>query len=230
MCESLPDVPVTDRLYVPGTVGPVPPGNITVAPDPQPAINAPVPTTSVINAIVAAHLRARARIGNDCVRVQRYQPAIARIIVAKIASNNNCVGVLKLNHGWGRTTAVFAVVVTLKLTCAAVPGDTVTVLCGSVHTAPVGTPEQVSVTTIESELVDPPTASTSNANSALAPAVTVCVPVPPAGISSWKSSALPNKLMVCGLSPALSLTCRVPVRVPPEVGINVTLTVQFAAG
>src|ERR1019366_7427135 len=41
---------------------------------------------------------------------------------------------------------------------------------------------------------------------------------------------VPKMLMLCGLSPALSFTVNAAVRDPPAVGVNVTLTVQFAAG
>ena len=150
--------------------------------------------------------------------------------VAQTESSNSCMGALKLNHFLGKTNPVFAVVVTLKLTCAEVPGETVTELSGSMQLAPVGTPLHASVTFIESALVDPPTASTSNANSALDPAVTVWLDDPPLGMTNWKSSAVPKRLTLCGLSPALSLTINVAVRVPPEVGVKVTLSVQLPPG
>ena len=39
---------------------------------------------------------------------------------------------------------------------------------------------------------------------------------------------VPVRLAVCGLFVALSVTVRVPVRVPPAVGVNVTLMVQVS--
>jgi hypothetical protein len=38
---------------------------------------------------------------------------------------------------------------------------------------------------------------------------------------------VPVRLTVCGLPEALSVTLKVPVRVPDAVGVNVTLMVQF---
>lgn len=135
-----------------------------------------------------------------------------------------------MGQRFGGANAVLAVVETLKLTVADVAGDTVTELCGSVHMAPVGTVPHVNVTVIESVLTLPPTASTSIANKALVPAVTVCVPVPPAGTTIWKSMPVAKMFMLCGLSPALSLIVNDAVLDPPDVGVNVTLTVQLAPG
>ena len=98
------------------------------------------------------------------------------------------------------------------------------------HVAPVGTVPHVNATAIESEDDVPPTASTSTANSTLLPADTVCALVPPAGTTIWKSMPVPKRLMLCGLSPALSLIESAAVLEPPDVGMNVTLMVQFAPG
>ncbi len=68
------------------------------------------------------------------------------------------------------------------------------------------------------------------ANSTFPPAVTVCELDPPLGITSWKSMPVPKRLMLCGLSPALSFSVRDAVRDPPDVGMKVTLIVQFAPG
>jgi hypothetical protein len=87
-----------------------------------------------------------------------------------------------------------------------------------------------SLTVIESLVADPPTAFTWNANSALLPAVTVCEALPPDGITISKSIPVPNRLMLCGLSPALSFSVSDAVRDPPAVGRNVTLIVHVPAG
>ena len=42
------------------------------------------------------------------------------------------------------------------------------------------------------------------------------------------ATPVPVRLAVCGLPPALSVTVRVPVLVPPTEGVNVTLMVQLA--
>jgi hypothetical protein len=139
-------------------------------------------------------------------------------------------GDLKLGHLFGGASAGFAVVETLKLNVAEVPGETVTVLCGNVQVAPVGTVPHVIAILIESVDAVPPTASISTANSTFPPAVTICELDPPLGITIWKSMPVPKRLMLCGLSPALSLIVRDAVLDPPAVGVNVTLTVQFAAG
>src|SRR5437879_13178084 len=57
------------------------------------------------------------------------------------------------------------------------------------------------------------------------PAVTVSAPM--LGVI-WKSSATPDKATLSGLSAALSVIVRVPVRFPPAAGVNVMLMVQLA--
>jgi hypothetical protein len=50
----------------------------------------------------------------------------------------------------------------------------------------------------------------------------------PDDAASVKSWPVPLSAMACGLLGALSETLMLPVRVPPAVGLNVTLIVQFA--
>src|SRR5438128_5108384 len=57
------------------------------------------------------------------------------------------------------------------------------------------------------------------------PAVTVSAPMLEV---IWKSSATPDKATLSGLSAALSVIVRLPVRFPPAAGVNVTLIVQLA--
>jgi hypothetical protein len=49
-----------------------------------------------------------------------------------------------------------------------------------------------------------------------------------AGVTVTGTTPLPASDTVCGLLFALSVIVRVPVRLPVAVGVNVTLTVQFA--
>src|SRR5438067_12118010 len=57
------------------------------------------------------------------------------------------------------------------------------------------------------------------------PAITVSAPM--LGVI-WKSSATPDKATLSGLSAALSVIVRLPVRFPPAAGTNVMLIVQLA--
>jgi hypothetical protein len=64
----------------------------------------------------------------------------------------------------------------------------------------------------------------------LLPAAIVAEVGAPLAGAREKSVPLPDKETVCGLFDASSLTVRLAVRLPAPVGLNVTLTVQFALG
>jgi hypothetical protein len=50
----------------------------------------------------------------------------------------------------------------------------------------------------------------------------------PVGTVSAKSCPVPDKLTVCGLPGALSVMLTAPLRLPPAVGLNVTLIAHLA--
>src|SRR5580698_4679781 len=83
-----------------------------------------------------------------------------------------------------------------------------------------GSAAQAKVTAFENV---PPTAATDKLKVAVAPALmVVCVVV----ALTLKSTPVPVRLTVCGLTVALSFTVSVPVRLPVAVGVSTTLMVQ----
>ena len=76
--------------------------------------------------------------------------------------------------------------------------------------------------------MNPPKAVILSEYFAVCPAATLAEPDPPEATPKVKSSPEPESPTVCGLPEALSVTERVPVLVPPAVGLKVTVIVQFA--
>jgi hypothetical protein len=108
---------------------------------------------------------------------------------------------------------------------------TVTLLPGAAEvgeTAQVdseGAPVQLKVTA----WLNPPSPPTLNVKLAICPGETVCDDDAPEARPSVKSSPVPFRFTVCVLPAApllLSDIVRVPVRVPPAVGVNVTSMAQ----
>jgi len=88
-----------------------------------------------------------------------------------------------------------------------------------------GAPVQVKVTV----WLNPPSLPTLKVYVAVCPGATVAVGGIPPGVVSVKSWPAPLRLTVCVLPVVLlllSVMIRVPVRVPPELGVKVTLMVQ----
>jgi hypothetical protein len=122
----------------------------------------------------------------------------------------------------GNHTCEAAVVVTVTVAVAVVPlNDTVP---GEIlHVAPVGAPLQVSVTIG----LSPPPGVNEIAKLAVCPGVTATVAAPlGATVKSWP---VPVSVTVSGLPGALSVMVNIPVRLPPAVGVKVTLIWQLAA-
>jgi len=92
------------------------------------------------------------------------------------------------------------------------------------HAAPCGAPVQVRFTA----WLNPPDGVTVRLNFAGWPAVTVpVIAVAVSEKSTLPFAPVPVRVTLCGLPEALSVTLKVPVRVPEAVGVNVTLMLQF---
>ena len=76
--------------------------------------------------------------------------------------------------------------------------------------------------------LNPPCDATESVNVAVPPALTVadCWPV----VVTAKSSPVPESATICGLPGDVSVMTRLPVRVPPAVGLKVTMGEQLPPG
>lgn len=132
-------------------------------------------------------------------------------------------GVGKTSRGPG-PTITWAVVVTVIVVVDGPDPLGVTELGEIMQAAPWGAPLQVRLTA----WLNPPDGVTVKLNFAGWPAVTG--PVTAVAVSEKSTVPLvpvPVRVTFCGLPEELSVTLKVPVRVPEAVGVNVTLMLQF---
>ena len=94
----------------------------------------------------------------------------------------------------------------------------------TVQVESAGAPVQVKVIAP----VSPPSPLEDNVNTAGSPGETVLESDEPLDIVKVKSSPVPLNVTVCGLFPVLSAMIRLPVLVPPAVGLKVTEMLQVA--
>jgi len=109
-------------------------------------------------------------------------------------------------------------------TMAGVPPIRVAGLGETLQVDAVGAPVQVKLTLPEK----PFGAVAVKLNVAVAPAATAAEAV--LAVTAKPVDPVPVRAIVCGLSFALSVIVKVPVRLPLAVGVKVTLTVQLALG
>ena len=155
------------------------------------------------------------RVRNFRVEGNKKSRAIASI------TKSICCGVAAGGRGFvdsGATTKEAAVSVPLAMA----PGAAAALVVGTAHAVTSVLP---GVQVNETAPVNPPSPVTVTGKVPMAPLATFTL----LGAEAEKSQAVPVNVTDCGLPLASSVSVNVPVRVPaPEVGANVTLTVQLA--